>query len=612
MSAPPPPPPPPPTNPLVTALLTDVYQVTMSYAYFRNGRHTEPAVFELFFRKNPFQGEYTIFAGLDQVLSFVHNFSFSKSDIEYLRNGVPGLAHCSDDFFDWLASVDTGDVKLYAMLDGTVAFPRVPLIVVEAPLAVGQLLETTLLTLVNYPSLLSTNSARMVRAAQQKSVPSRRDPTRKSILFRRDKTASSDDSSAPNSGAAASSAASAASLPSQCYKVPVCIEFGLRRAQGPDGGFSGSKYSVVGGFVGTSNLQAGKLCEGLDVVGTHAHSFVQSYSALDEVRGVTVVPVGDGEPAKGKLAVPLLPIALRYRKELSEAFDEPEYLTSNEGELAAFVSYAGAFPRRFLCLIDTYDTLQSGLLNFVVVAMALAELGYEPAGIRLDSGDLAYLSMECAKVFDAVAAKYQDKADIFRDLSIVVSNDINEAVLHQINKEEHAITSYGIGTNLVTCQSQPALGCVYKLVEISGQPRIKLSQEIEKVLIPGRKVPYRLYGKDGRPILDLMIAAGEDEPERGVRVLCRHPFIARKRAAVIPARVQPLHHLVFDGGDATAVTRNRSLTEARDAAAEELDLIRPDILRYMNPTPYKVSLSCRLFDFLHSLWQSEVPIPEYS
>jgi nicotinate phosphoribosyltransferase len=554
-----------PTNNLVTPMLTDLYQITMAYAHWTTGRHNDPAVFELFFRKNPFGGEYTIFAGLDECLKHLAHFEFTDSDVAYLKT-VPALQHCDPAFFDWLLQLDTSQVKIRSMRDGQVAFPRVPLIVVEAPLVIGQLLETTLLTLVNYPSLIATNAARMVRAARDKGPPK----------------------------------ISGDNLPPQCSRIPACIEFGLRRAQGPDGGFSASKYSAVGGFDGTSNVQAGKLL-GLNISGTHAHAFVMAYSSLDQIQSLTVKDKMTGEN------VELLTKVLQYRETLNE--ENPAYGTTNDGELAAFIAYAAAFPRSFLCLIDTYDTLMSGLLNFILVALVLDDCGYNSIGIRLDSGDLAYLSMECARAFSDVARIHDRKS--FLTLDVVASNDINERVLHALNEQKHAITVYGIGTNLVTCQAQPALGCVYKLVEISGKPRLKLSQEIAKVLIPGMKKPFRLFGKDGCPLLDVMVGRDEDDPVAGERILCRHPFVARKRAAVTPSRVEALHTLVFDHGKVVPDT-NRSLVQAKTAVAEQLETFRPDILRYINPTPYKVSISPNLFTFLHELWQRETPIPEFS
>jgi len=546
-----------PTNTLVTALLTDLYQITMAYAYWKSARHDDPAIFELFFRKNPFRGEYTVFCGLDEVLRHVDNFKFTVDDIEYLKH-VPALERCDAGFWEYLLNLDCSDVTVEAMKEGTLAFPRIPLLVIKAPLGLGQLLETTLLTLINFPSLIATNAARMVVAARDRPMPT----------------------TVPTN------------IPKQCLQIPKCVEFGLRRAQGPDGGFSASKYASVGGFVATSNVQAGKLL-GLNVSGTHAHSFVQAFLSFNEVEKLAIVV--DNKD------VLLLPLVLKYRETLGDM-----YLSTNDGELAAFIAYACAFPHSFLCLIDTYDTLSSGLLNFCLVAMALDDLGYPSNGIRLDSGDLAYLSLECAKKFHEIAKERPS----FADLQIVASNDINEEVLQSLNKQGHGVTVFGIGTNLVTCQAQPALGCVYKLVEISGQPRIKLSEDIEKVLIPGEKHPYRLYGANGMPLLDVLISHGEAAPVAGERVLCRHPFIERKRAAVTASKIVPLHHVVFAKGK--VMIDLPTLQETKDYVADQLKLMRPDILRYINPTPYKVSVSNTLFQFLHDLWQAESPVVELS
>jgi nicotinate phosphoribosyltransferase len=556
---------PPPTNSLVTPLLTDLYQITMTYAHWKNSRQDDPAIFELFFRKNPFGGEFTIFCGLDEVLKFVSNFKFSASDVAYLQS-TPSLSKCEPDFWKYLLELDCSQVELQSLKEGTLCFPRVPLIVVRGPLGITQLLETTLLTLVNYPSLVATNAARMVVASRDRSVLVEQPSTE--------------------------------SIPKQCKQEPKCVEFGLRRAQGPDGGFSASKYCNVSGFVGTSNVLAGKLL-GLAIAGTHAHAFVQAYYSLEEVENLTVADATNGDEQ-----VLLLPRVLEYREKLGDRF-----ATTNNGELAAFIAYAAAFPHAFLCLIDTYETLNSGLLNFCLVCLVLDDLGYTPRGIRLDSGDLAYLSLECARFF-AKLAKEHNRA-FFHDLDIVASNDINESVLNSINKQGHAITIFGIGTNLVTCQAQPALGCVYKLVEISGKPRIKLSQEIEKVLIPGRKQPFRLIGQSGLPLLDLMICHGEKPPVAGERYLCRHPFIERKRAAVTASKVLPLHHVVFTNGQVTEGAMP-DFEVTRQYVTEQLKYTRPDILRYVNPTPYKISVSNDLFTFLHELWQAETPVAELS
>ena len=543
-------------------MLTDMYQITMAYAHWVNKRHQDPAVFELFFRKNPFEGEYTIFAGLDECLKHLANFKFTDEDVGYLQT-VPNLQHCEKGFFEWLRKLDAKSITVHAIQDGTICFPRVPLLIIEAPLAVGQLLETTLLTLINYPSLVATNAARMVRAAQLSHLLS--------------------------------------SVPGE----PMCVEFGLRRAQGPDGGLSASKYTFMGGFVGTSNVQAGKLV-GLSVSGTQAHAFVQTYTDLSEVKHLqvpsktsgSIVGINEGDTVR------LLPQVKEYRQAMAATHD-PAFATTNDGELAAFIAYAAAFPHNFLCLIDTYDTLKSGVLNFLLVALVLDDMGYRPTGVRLDSGDLAELSKKCFKLFQSIDREF------VHTLVIVASNDINEEKLYELGEEKHAINIFGIGTHLVTCQKQPALGCVYKLVQLRGQPRIKLSQELAKVQIPHLKKAYRLYGKDGKPILDLMLTDKDSVPQPGMAVICRNPFLDRDRVRVIPNRVEPLHHLVFKDGVVTP-NANRDLMQAKLAVSEALGLFSSDHLRLKDPKPFKVCLSNTLYDLFHKIWQEATPMPEYS
>lgn len=479
------------------------------------------------------------------------------------------------------------------------AFPRVPLLVVKGPLGVTQLLETTLLTLVNYPSLLATNAARMIVAARGTGRHST-EGEEGGIVVHTPEAASASSSSLPGGSDDGGSTATRV-----FRKVPKCVEFGLRRAQGPDGGFSASKYAYVGGFDGTSNVQAGKVM-GVPIVGTHAHSFVQSHTSLDEAANLTLKDK-DGKDAN------LMEMALKYRDDVLPRTLGGDWTSpTNDGELAAFVTYAAAFPDSFLCLIDTYDTLMSGLRNFIAVALVLDDLGHVPRGVRLDSGDLSYLSMEVEKAFLRMAKHFRRK--FFKDLDIVASNDINEEVLHSLNKQGHRITVFGIGTNLVTCQAQPALGCVYKLVEVGGKPRIKLSQDIEKVLIPGRKVPYRLFGEAGWPLLDVMVGAEEEargeHPKAGMRIVCRHPFLEQKRVAVTAKRVERLHRLVFDGNRGGVRVEEPDLNAAKKYVADQLRHMRPDILRHVNPAAYKVSVSDHLFKFLHHLWQVETPVVE--
>lgn len=526
-----------PMNNIVNPLLTDLYQITMAYAYWKAGSHQDKAVFDLFFRKNPFGGEFTIFAGLEEVLRFVSEFKYSNEDICYLRKILP---HCDEGFFTWLSTVTCQDVNIYAMKEGSIAFPRIPLLRIEGPLAIAQLLETTLLNLVNFASLIATNAARFrIAAGPEKTL----------------------------------------------------LEFGLRRAQGPDGGMSASRYSYIGGFDGTSNVLAGSLFD-IPVRGTHAHSFVQSFSHLKELphNSIDNCQCTDCE---------FVSLVLQFRNEL-------KLKHTNEGELAAFIAYAQAFPDGFLALVDTYDTLQSGIPNFLCVALALLKLGYTPVGIRLDSGDLAFLSKKARAMF----LQYGEIAGFdLSKLTIVASNDINESVLLSLKEQGHEIDSFGIGTHLVTSQAQPALGGVYKLVEVKGHPRIKLSQDIKKVTIPGRKEAFRLLGADGYPLLDLMTLLSENMPGDEKRLFCRHPFDERKRVYVVPSAIVPLHHSVWTG---KLVYDFPNLSEIRQYVIEQLASFRKDHLRSLNPTPYKISVSNQLYTFMHDLWTSESPIMEIS
>jgi nicotinate phosphoribosyltransferase len=413
---------------------------------------------------------------------------------------------------------------------------------VEGPLGVAQLVETTLLNLVNYPSLIATCAARMrMLAGSSKRL----------------------------------------------------LEFGLRRAQGPDGAMSASKYSVIGGFDGTSNVLAGKLFD-LSVAGTHGHAYIMSYISLQDLARTTIV-----DPANKAEQIEFLDIVFQKR----QLFEDLGFGHTNEGELAAFVSYAQAFPNGFLALVDTYDTLTSGVKNFIVVSLALLEIGYIPRGIRLDSGDLAYLSKMCRQLFKTVDSRMQ--LSFFASLMISASNDINERVLAALDNQGHEIDCFGIGTHLVTCQAQPALGCVYKLVEIKGNPRIKLSQEIEKLVIPCKKVVFRLYGKDDIAILDLIQMGQEPAPTVGKSILCRHPFESHKTCRVTPSRVEEVLTAIWEGG--ALAKPIPSIAEVRDHRAFQMAHIRTDITRTINPTPYMVSLSENLFQFMHNLWKEYAP-----
>lgn len=498
-----------PTNPMATALLTDQYQFSMAYAYWKAGKHADRAVFDLYFRKNPFGGEFTVFAGLEECIKFIANFKFTEHDISFLQSVMP---MCE----------------------------------------VVQLLETPFVNLINYASLVTTNAARHRHVAG---------------------------------------------------KSKVLLEFGLRRAQGPDGAISASKYCFMGGFDATSNVLAGNLF-GIPLRGTHSHAFVSSYMSLDEIPD-KALKSKDGS----RVCQDFVSLVQEWLQKIQTANSlGGVFGDTNKSELAAFASYALAFPSNFLALVDTYDVMRSGIPNFCAVALALHDLGYKASGIRLDSGDLAYLSIEARKVFSAVEKEYNVPG--FAKMLITASNDLNEETIDALNKQGHEVDAFGIGTYLVTCYSQAALGCVFKLVEINNKPRIKLSEDVAKVSIPCKKRCFRLYGKEGYPLVDIMIRESEPSPKAGERILCRHPFIESKRAYVVPQHVEELLQCYWPGTSDKPRAELPSLEKIRSRCMQQLEMLRPDHIRRLNPTPYKVSVSTKLYDFIHRLWLNEAPVGE--
>ncbi|PIN25229.1 Nicotinic acid phosphoribosyltransferase [Handroanthus impetiginosus] len=539
-----------PTNPMVTPLLTDLYQFTMAYAYWKAGKHNERAVFDLYFRRNPFGGEYTIFAGLEECIKLIANFKFTEDEIAFIKSSLS--SSCEDGFYDYLRGIDCSDVEIHAISEGFVVFPKIPLMRIEGPVAVVQLLETPLVNLINYASLVATNAARHRFVAG---------------------------------------------------KSKLLLEFGLRRAQGPDGGIGASKYCYMGGFDATSNVAAGRLF-GIPLRGTHSHAFVSSFMSPDEIIEKSLLSCDGLKVCEDFVSLVHSWLSkLKWSQLLGGTFGE-----TNQSELAAFASYALAFPENFLALVDTYDVMRSGIPNFCAVALALNDLGYKAVGIRLDSGDLAYLSCETRKFFQAVEKEFS--VPHFGKTSITASNDLNEETLDALNKQGHEVDAYGIGTHLVTCYAQPALGVVFKLVEINNQPRIKLSEDVSKVSIPCKKRCYRLYGKEGYPLVDLMTGENEPPPKAGERILCRHPFNESKRAYVVPQRVEELLKCFWPGKSGKNREELPPLKMIRERCIEQLDRMRPDHMRRLNPTPYKVSVSAKLYDFIHFLWLNEAPVGE--
>ncbi|XP_034386373.1 nicotinate phosphoribosyltransferase isoform X2 [Cyclopterus lumpus] len=408
---------------------------------------------------------------------------------------------------------------------------RVPLMEVAGPLAVVQLLETSLLCLVNYASLVCSNAARFRLAAG---------PKRK------------------------------------------LLEMGLRRAQGPDGGLTASRYTHVGGFDLTSNVQAGFLF-GIPVAGTMAHSYVTSFTSLAEVRPQTLVALNGADP------VDIISLTKDWLSRVCEFLGgEPGKIC--EGELAAFLSYAIAYPQNFLPVIDSYSVGCSGLLNFCAVALVLCELDYRPVGVRLDSGDLCRQSLDVRRVFRLCGEHFSVSA--FDSLIIVGTNNITEQSMAELNNKENEIDVVGVGTHLVTCTRQPSLGCVYKLVEVRGIPRMKISEDPEKSTVPGRKAVYRLVDAEGRPFLDLVCLAVESPPEAGVSLSCYPLMCDSSLVSVTPAQVTCLRQEVFTKGQVTHPLC--SAAETRVKVQSSLQTLHPRHKRLQEPDSYTVALSEKL------------------
>lgn len=465
-----------------SALMTDLYQLTMLAGYHHRQMEDVPAVFDLYFRTPPYQGSYAIFAGLEPALEYLQNLQFTSREIDYLVS----LGLFNSSFIDYLKGLRfTGQVT--APREGSVVFPHEPLLSVEAPLAQAQLVETALLNIINFQTLVATKAARIALAAAPAAV----------------------------------------------------VEFGLRRAQGPDGALSVARAAYIGGVRSTSNLQAGAEFA-IPVKGTHAHSWIM-------------------------------------------AFDD---------ELTAFRAYAELFPDNCTLLVDTYDTLASGVPNAITVAAELRAGGHELLGIRLDSGDLAYLSKAARTMFDAAG---------FPEVKIVASNELDEQVIHSIRSENGCVDLYGVGTRLATCSGEGggALGGVYKLVEYNGSPRMKLTAETIKSTLPGQKKVLRLmngrheYAGDIICRLDDQLVAGDRlyDPENPAR-----------QKLLGPGALTELRQVVMDAGHQTRT--GPSLDAIADHAASELQRLPEGSLRLHNPHRYKVSISESLFRLRERLQRS--------
>ncbi len=461
-------------------LLTDLYQLTMMNGYLKEGRKEEIAVFDVFFRQNGMI-TYSLACGLEQVVDYILNLKFGKEELEYLD----GLKIFDKEFLDYLADFKfTGDV--YAVKEGTVVFPGEPILTVKAPVIQAQLIETAILNIMNFQTLIATKSAKIRHSA----------------------------------------------------KDDVVMEFGLRRAQAPDAGIYGARAAVIGGCDSTSNVLAGKMFD-IPVAGTHAHSWVMNF----------------------------------------------------EDEYTAFLEYAKIYPTNALLLVDTFDTLKSGVPNAIKVFEYLKEKGYKPKGIRLDSGDLAYLSKAARKMMDDAG---------FTDTIICASGDLDEYSINSLKQQGAKINSWGVGTRLITSADMPALGGVYKLSAVFDEdgkeiPKIKISDNTAKITNPGFKNIYRIYDKDTmKALADVICLRSEKPVDQSKPLTITHPTERWKQTTFAGYVVKTLQVDVIKGGK--LVYKMPSLKEIKEYAKQEIDSFWEEYKRIDSPQIYKVDLSDSLYE----------------
>ncbi|MGQ1890926.1 nicotinate phosphoribosyltransferase [Thermophagus sp. OGC60D27] len=464
------------------ALLTDFYELTMGYGFWKNNMHDRPAVFHLFFRNNPFNGGFAISCGLEYVIDYLNDFHFSDSDLSYLA-GIKGNDQkpiFEPAFLDYLKNMKF-ECDLDAIPEGTVVFPHEPLVRVKGPILQCQLIESALLNFINFQTLIATKSARI-------NIAAKGDPV---------------------------------------------MEFGLRRAQGIDGSLAATRASFIGGCAGTSNVLAGKKF-GIPVLGTHAHSWVQ-------------------------------------------AFDD---------ELEAFEAFANALPNNTTFLVDTYNT-PKGIDKAITVTQKMEAKGYKIAGIRLDSGDLAYLSQ--------LARKKLKNAGLGH-LKIVGGNDVDEYILASLKQQEAEIDSWGIGTRLVTAFDQPALGGVYKLSAIQNREgqwddRIKLSEQSIKVNIPGVQKVKRFF-KEGLMVGDMIY---DEQTDLSGRIKIIDPADPTRSKVLDKQNLECKDLLmpVFRKGQ--CIYQKENIHDLQKRTSEQLQLLDKTIKRFINPHSYPVGLEEGLY-----------------
>lgn len=474
-------------------LLTDLYELTMMQGYFKEKDANETVIFDAFYRNNPNGNGYAICAGLEQVIDYINNLHFDQEDVDYLR--TTGLFE--EDFLEYLLHFKfSGDI--YAIPEGTVVFPREPLVKVIAPIMEAQLIETALLNIINHQSLIATKTARVVYAAAGDGV----------------------------------------------------MEFGLRRAQGPDAGIYGARAAMIAGCIGTSNVLTGKMFH-VPVKGTHAHSWIMSF---------------------------------------------PD-------ELTAFRTYAKLYPTACILLVDTYDTLKSGVPNAIQVFKEMREANIPLTfyGIRLDSGDLAYLSKQAKKMLDEAG---------FPDAVISASNDLDETLINSLKIQGAAINSWGVGTNLITSKDCPSFGGVYKLAAVrdkkTGQflPKIKLSENAEKITNPGNKEIKRIYNKEtGKIIADLICLEGETYHESN-SLLLFDPLETWKKTHLAPNTYTIRNLLVPIFKEGKCTYESPAVMDIQAYCKKELNTLWDESRRLVNPHEVHVDLSNELWHMKNQLLDS--------
>lgn len=474
-------------------LLTDLYELTMMQGYFKEKSVNETVIFDAFFRTNPFGSGYSIAAGLEQVIEYINNLHFEQEDVDYLRS--TGLFE--EDFLDYLLHFHfSGDI--YAIPEGTVVFPREPLVKVIAPIMEAQLIETALLNIINHQSLIATKASRVVYAAKGDGV----------------------------------------------------MEFGLRRAQGPDAGIYGARAAMIAGCIGTSNVLCGQMFD-VPVKGTHAHSWIMSF---------------------------------------------PD-------ELTAFRTYAKLYPTACILLVDTYNTLKSGVPHAIQVFQEMRDAGIplKGYGIRLDSGDLAYLSKKARKMLDNAG---------FPDAIISASNDLDENLINSLKLQGAAINSWGVGTNLITAKDNPSFGGVYKLAAIQNPetgkfvPKIKLSENTEKITNPGNKTVRRVYSKEtGKIVADLICLVDEQYSEEN-SLLLFDPKDTWKKTLLAPGTytMREIMVPVFLKGE--CVYHSPKVMDIREYCKQELSTLWEETLRLVNPNRVHIDLSNELWHTKQQLLDS--------